>query len=477
MLGFIPLRYIHAVAWDAIQSLLHSVISFRPGPPALPPQGVPVFVMLPLDTALEKPTIPPHTLHLYLKRLAAAGVQGVMVDVWWRICEPRPTVYDFSSYINLAKTCRSLGLKMQATLSFHSCGGNIGDSVNIPLPEWVLTAGQTHSFWFTDRAGNLDTEYISFGADHEPVLPGADGARPRTPLAAYGAYVAAFVAAMEEEGLMGVTVTELQIGVGPCGELRYPGYQLSRWAFPGIGEFQCFDKYLLANLSDTIREHGSPAVKAATLPPPHTGSYNDTPQQTAFFTSGWRSEPGSFFLKWYSDRLLEHGEDVLRVVRNCVPKADHGVKIAMKISGIHWWRFSPIRAAEATSGYIGAHGRTMYNDICKLMQTYDAVLDFTCLEMRTMDQPMKARCGPRQLVAQVFQAAAKAGVPIAGENALQTFERSSFEQVASAYRTSHGKKAGFTLLRLCDDLMQDETLARLEKFVRDMRYIDASART
>lgn len=40
---------------------------------------------------------------------------------------------------------------------------------------------------------------------------------------------------------------EIQVGLGPCGELRYPAYPESNgtWKFPGIGEFQCYDKVSL----------------------------------------------------------------------------------------------------------------------------------------------------------------------------------------------------------------------------------------
>jgi beta-amylase len=34
--------------------------------------------------------------------------------------------------------CKELDIKVQAVMSFHACGGNIGDTVNIPLPPWVL---------------------------------------------------------------------------------------------------------------------------------------------------------------------------------------------------------------------------------------------------------------------------------------------------------------------------------------------------
>lgn len=34
-------------------------------------------------------------------------------------------------------------------------------------------------------------------------------------------------------------ITEIEVGLGPCGELRYPSFANSQgWRFPGIGEFQ-----------------------------------------------------------------------------------------------------------------------------------------------------------------------------------------------------------------------------------------------
>lgn len=64
-----------------------------------------------------------------------------------------------------------------------------------------------------------------------PVLGG------RTALQAYTDLMVAFKAQFSE--LLGVVVTDANIGLGPKGELRYPSNPLdSRWNFPGIGEFQ-----------------------------------------------------------------------------------------------------------------------------------------------------------------------------------------------------------------------------------------------
>ena len=62
----------------------------------------------------------------------------------WGICERHgPKQYDFSAYIELFKKARKHGLKVQAVMSFHAGGGNVGDgSCDIPLPPWVLEVGQ-----------------------------------------------------------------------------------------------------------------------------------------------------------------------------------------------------------------------------------------------------------------------------------------------------------------------------------------------
>lgn len=58
----------------------------------------------------------------------------------WGICERHgPKQYDFGAYMELFKKARKHGLKVQAVMSFHAGGGNVGDgSCDIPLPDWVI---------------------------------------------------------------------------------------------------------------------------------------------------------------------------------------------------------------------------------------------------------------------------------------------------------------------------------------------------
>lgn len=56
----------------------------------------------------------------------------------WSAVERSPRCYNWTGYRQLLEVLRATGLKLQAVLSFHACGGNVGDLVQIPLPEWVL---------------------------------------------------------------------------------------------------------------------------------------------------------------------------------------------------------------------------------------------------------------------------------------------------------------------------------------------------
>lgn len=74
-----------------------------------------------------------------LHTLKQAGVEGVMVDVWWGVVEAAgPLQYDFAAYRQLFEQVVAKGLKVQAVTSFHAAGGNVGDTCNISLPRWVL---------------------------------------------------------------------------------------------------------------------------------------------------------------------------------------------------------------------------------------------------------------------------------------------------------------------------------------------------
>lgn len=279
-------------------------------------QDVPVFVMLPLDTINAEGVFRYSTSRWFitaLESLRDSGIYGVAVDVWWGAVERRPRRYDWTGYRQLFDLIASLGMKLQVVLAFHACGGNVGDNAEVPLPAWVVSCGERDpDLFFTDRPrelsrGQRNRECISlFAAEEAGILKG------RSPLQCYVDFMRAFRDEFMLE--LGTMIEEVVIGMGPCGELRYPSYpETNGWRFPGIGEFQCYDRRALASLARAAAAIGRPDWGNAG---PHDGgAYNSNPEETGFFRGwggNWNSEYGHFFLEWYSKALLEHGDKLLR---------------------------------------------------------------------------------------------------------------------------------------------------------------------
>lgn len=99
----------------------------------------PVYVMLPLDTIYKgndgKGAVNrARALNASMMALRSAGVEGIMADVWWGLVErDGPMKYDWEGYAELVRMAERNGLKMQMVMSFHQCGGNVGDSCRYKL--------------------------------------------------------------------------------------------------------------------------------------------------------------------------------------------------------------------------------------------------------------------------------------------------------------------------------------------------------
>ncbi|QDZ21837.1 beta-amylase [Chloropicon primus] len=438
--------------------------------------NVPVYVMLPLDTVWRQeeqegvynPVLKtPKKLNDALRKLREAGVTGVMVDVWWGMVEAdTPGRYNFDAYLELLKMAALNGLKVQAVMSFHAAGGNVGDNVNIPLPDWVLQVGQDQpDIFFTDASGHVNPECLSLGCDGEPVLRG------RTPVQAYRDFVEAFLTTTE--GYLGWVVSEVTVGLGPAGEMRYPSYPEGdgRWRFPGIGEFQCYDAYMLADLKEKAKEVGHPEWGHGG--PHDSGNYTKCPWETGFFhpqNGSYNTEYGNFFLEWYSDSLIDHGDRVLTSVSEVVRshnswsqqmavqflredgakmvRAIDEVKVGIKIAGVHWWYKSISHAGELTAGYYNTRNRSGYRAIMEMLKKHGAVANFTAVEMRDCEQPDYAKCSPQGLLAQLQEEALEVGIPLSGENALQRYDKFALDQIEHASYGEETKESCPQLKRL-----------------------------
>ncbi|CAM8941126.1 unnamed protein product [Rhodiola kirilowii] len=426
--------------------------------------GVPVFVMLPLDTVTQGGSLnKPKAMNASLMALKSAGVEGVMVDVWWGLVEKDgPLKYNWEGYAELVQMVQKHGLKLQVVMSFHQCGGNVGDSCSIPLPPWVLEEiSKNPDLVYTDRSGRRNPEYISLGCDTLPVLRG------RTPIQVYSDYMRSFRDRFRE--YLGGVIMEIQVGMGPCGELRYPSYPETNgtWRFPGIGEFQCYDKYMKSSLQASADVIGK--SDWGRNGPHDSGNYNQFPDDTGFFRRDgtWNTEYGKFFLEWYSGKLLEHGERILAAAEGIFQGS--GAKLSGKVAGIHWHYKTRSHAAELTAGYFNTRNRDGYIPIARMMARHGVVLNFTCMEMRDQEQPQHANCSPEGLVQQVMKASKISGAELAGENALERYDAGGYGQVVATSRSDVGNGlSAFTYLRLNKRLFEGDNWRKMVEFVRSM---------
>ncbi|GMH33910.1 hypothetical protein BSKO_01744 [Bryopsis sp. KO-2023] len=493
--------------------------------------GCPVYVMLPLDTVrvvhadgraeLKKE----HELVKALQKFKSAGVSGIMVDVWWGIVErKRPGQYDLTAYRRLFDLVASADLKIQAVMSFHAAGGNVGDTCEVPLPEWILEIGEDNpDIFYTDRQGLRNRECLSLGCDEEPLFWG------RTPVEMYKDFVEEFVT--EFRDLCGNVITEITVGLGPAGELRYPSYPEGdgRWCFPGVGEFQCYDKYMMTKLREAAIGAGEPDWG---LSGPHdAGHYNSKCWETEFFNCHWGTFDtpyGHFFLSWYSGMLIQHAERVLSAVSEVLRKrgqprfckcmtmvglaaspgawvsrfwdatamslsqcwarvhnqyADGSVlykfeptlKLGVKCAGVHWWFKTRAHAAELTAGYYNTRDRDGYGPIMDVLKKHNAHMSFTCVEMRDCEHPPESKCSPQGLLQQIIDASLAKRVPIAGENALQRYDEYAFSRIAESafgHTARSGRLEQITFLRM-GGLMFDNWSA-FSSFLERMRRLPSS---
>ncbi|WOL09560.1 hypothetical protein Cni_G18313 [Canna indica] len=445
--------------------LLHELPAAHATPAGVGTARVPVYVMLPLDTVTRDGGLNrARALNASLMALRNAGAEGVMVDVWWGVVEKDgPLCYNWEAYAELVRMVEKNGLKLQMVMSFHQCGGNVGDNCSIPLPPWVHEEmSRNPDIVYTDRSGRRNPEYISLGCDMLPVLKG------RTPIQVYSDYMRSFRDRFRD--YLGRVIVEIQVGMGPCGELRYPSYPESNgtWRFPGIGEFQCYDEYMKASLQAAAVGVGH--EEWGKSGPHDAGHYNQFPEDTGFFKRDgtWSTDYGTFFLEWYSGKLLEHGDRILAAAEAIFRGT--GAKLSGKVAGIHWHYRTRSHAAELTAGYHNTRHRDGYLPVAQMMAARGAVLNFTCMEMRDQQQPGHAGCSPELLVRQVKRAAMAAGAELAGENALERYDEGAYGQVLATSRAEDGVGlSAFTYLRMNKSLFEGENWRQFVAFVKNMR--------
>ncbi|XP_009589916.1 beta-amylase 8 [Nicotiana tomentosiformis] len=377
-------------------------------------QYVPVFVML--SSGLINnfcQLMDPDSVKQELQQLKSLKIDGVVVNCWWGIVESWvPQKYEWSGYRELFNIIQDFKLKLQVVMAFHENGGSDTSGMFISLPQWVLEIGKDNQdIFFTDRQGRRNTECLSWGIDKERVLRG------RTAIEVYFDMMRSFRTEFDDLFADGL-ISAVEIGLGASGELKYPSFsERMGWRYPGIGEFQCYDKYSLQNLRKAATSRGHSFWAKG---PDNAGYYNSKPHETGFFCErgDYDSYYGRFFLHWYRQVLIDHADNVLSLAT----LAFEGVQIVVKIPAIYWWYRTSSHAAEVTAGYYNPTNQDGYSPVFEVLKKHSVTVKFICsgFQVPETDDPL---ADPDGLSWQILNSAWDKALPVAGQNAFPCYDR------------------------------------------------------
>ncbi|KAH1235783.1 Beta-amylase 1, chloroplastic [Glycine max] len=429
-------------------------------------RGSPVFVTLPVNSIGRDGRVArPKAMMFSLKALATAGVEGVVIEIWWGLVEKKkPRVYDWRGYEELVAMACKCGLKVRAVLAFHQHGTGPDDPNWMPLPLWVLDEIQKD----TELAfGQRNIEYISLGCDILPVLCG------RSPIQAYADFMRNFRDTFES--LLGVVITGVQIGMGPGGELRYPSFSSQEpnlaWSHE-LGEFQCYDKYMLASLNASARNIGK--REWGNGGPFGSESLMQNPEHTDFFRNdggSWDTPYGKFFLEWYSDMLLLHGERICREAETIFRGTE--VHISAKLAAIHWHYAMQSHPSELTAGYYNTSNRDGYLPIARMFSKYGFSMCCSCFEMQdAVTQKINPDGSPEGFLRQLLLVARLCDISLEGQNFSTNLDDGAFTQVlkmSKFYSDGIEKRPfSFNFVRMDKRLFESRNWDRFTRFVRQL---------
>ncbi|XP_015085910.1 beta-amylase 8 isoform X4 [Solanum pennellii] len=380
-------------------------------------QYIPVFVMLSSGVINNFcQLMDPDGVKQELQQLKSLKIDGVVVNCWWGIVESWvPQKYEWSGYRELFKIIRDFYMKLQVVMAFHENGGSDTGGMFISLPQWVLEIGKDNQdIFFTDHQGRRNTECLSWGIDKERVLRG------RTAIEVYFDLMRSFRTEFDDLFADGL-ISAVEIGLGASGELKYPSFsERMGWRYPGIGEFQCYDKYSLQNLRKAATSRGHSFWAKG---PDNAGFYNAKPHETGFFCErgDYDSYYGRFFLHWYRQVLIDHADNVLTLAS----LAFEGIQIVVKIPSIYWWYRTSSHAAELTAGYYNPTNQDGYSPVFEVLKKHSVTIKFVSSGLQVPETD-DALADPEGLSWQIMNSAWDKEINVAGQNAFPCYDREGF---------------------------------------------------
>ncbi len=408
------------------------------------------------------------------------GADGISVDVWWGDVEKKngDNQFDWSYYDTIFQKIENAGLRVVPIMSFHQCGGNVGDDYTSYLPSWVWSkyAGTAYNgmtltendLKYVSELGNVSNEYMSLWVDDVVQSEYSD-----------------FMNAFESQyGNKANLFMELNVSCGPAGELRYPSYNSHDGGnqysgYPNKGYLQSYSdiakkdfreamvsKY--GSLSGVNQAWGLSLASENEINPPSDGG--------AFFYDASKpylnSQYGKDFISWYNDELTQHGSRMLNYADAAFNGSLDNIPLGIKIPGVHWQinNSEYPRTAEINAGLIStdfsAGNNYGYSSILNMVAAFNSpvTLHFTCLEMGDFNSESTSK--PKSLVGWIGDAAHALGIDLKGENALNGGNDNSdfWSNINDAI--NYHNYSGLTMLRV-NDGVYGESNAYFRKLAND----------
>ncbi|KAL2244117.1 inactive beta-amylase 9-like [Sesamum indicum] len=424
-----------------------------------PVDGVELYVGLPLDTVSKMHTMnQERAIAAGLKALKLLGVEGVELPVWWGIAEREVRgKYQWTGYLAVAEMVRKLGLKLHVSLCFHA-----SKECKIPLPEWVSRIGKEKpDIFFTDRSGQHYKDCLSLAVDDVPVLDG------KTPVEVYKDFCESFKSAFSP--FMGSTITGISVGLGPDGELRYPSNHRPAKSngCHGAGEFQCYGKYMLANLKKHAEKHENPLWGLAG---PHDApGYDQNPISSGFFMENggsWETSYGDFFLSWYSSQLISHGHRILSLAASTFKDAP--ISVSGKVPLVHSWYLTRSHPSELMAGFYNTANRDGYKDIAEIFSNNSCKMILPGMDLSDEHEPLESHSSPESLFAQITSSCLKYGVEVSGQNTSVSGVSRGFEQIKNNLLDKNATVDLFTYQRMGAYFFSPDHFPSFAQFIRSL---------
>ncbi|KAG0476853.1 hypothetical protein HPP92_013694 [Vanilla planifolia] len=421
-----------------------------------------LFVGLPLDVVSKCSINQEKAIAYGLRALKLLGIQGVELPLWWSIVQPESSATNWSVYLALADLVRRAGLQLRVSLHLHSSA-----KPAVPLPSWISRIADANpDVLFTDLAGRRSHDCLSFAVDDLPVLNG------RTPMEVYEDFFLSFRSAFSE--FVGNTITEISVSLGPNGELRYPSFppNSENHQSGGIGVFQCYDKYMLANLKKHAEENGNPLWG---LGGPHDApAYNQNPDTSGFFRENhgsWETPYGNFFLTWYSEQLLQHGNRLLSLGHKVF--GDMPVTLSAKVPLLHNWYMSRSHPAELTSGFYNVEGRDGYDAVAAMFVRNHFAMIVPGFDFADGFKTQGSLSDAELLLSQILEACHKNGVRVFGEN--MSLTKLGIERIKRHLFSDASPLRSFTYQRMGANFFSPEHFPLFTDFVRSLELPELDA--